>query len=108
MREKVCRAALAVLIFGSFGALAHEKPACAQRKGTDMSTEFLKAVTEGDAAKVRELLKKKPSLAKTKGRDGVSALLQAVYRGRNEVVNLLLASGLKLDIFEAAATRRAE
>jgi len=108
MREKVCRAALAVLIFGSFGALVHEKSAYAQRKGTDMSAEFLKAVTEGDAAKVRELLKKKPSLAKTKGRDGVSALLQAVYRGRDEVVNLLLASGMKLDIFEASATGRTE
>jgi ankyrin repeat protein len=74
-----------------------------------MSTgqEFLKAVTDGDEARVRELLKKNPSLAKTRGQDGVSVLLQAVYRGRSEIVNLLLASGIELDIFGAAATGRA-
>ena len=72
-----------------------------------MSAEFLKAVTEGDAAKARELLKKNPSLAKARGQDGVSALLQAVYRGHDRIVSLLLASGIELDIFEAAATGRA-
>jgi uncharacterized protein len=108
MRDILCRAALAVLIFGSCGALVHEHSAYAQRKGTDMSAEFLKAVTEGDAAKARELLKKNPSLAKARGQDGVSALLQAVYRGHDRIVSLLLASGIELDVFEAAATGRAE
>ncbi len=110
MRESVWSAVLAIVICCSIGALVCEKPACAQRKGEDMSTEqeFLKAVTEGDAGKVRELLKKNPSLAKAKGQDGVSALLQAVYRGRGPVISLLLASGIELDIFEAAATGRAE
>ncbi|MDQ3742969.1 MAG: ankyrin repeat domain-containing protein [Acidobacteriota bacterium] len=75
-----------------------------------MSTEgkFLNALKEGDAAKVREMLKRNPSLAKIKGQDGVSALLQAVYRGHGEIVSLLLATGIELDIFEAAATGRAE
>ena len=109
MREKMWRAALTVIILCSLGALIYEKSAYAQRKVTDMPTEreFLKAVTEGDAAKVRDLLKKNPALAKTRGQDGVSALLQAVYRGRDEIVSLLLASGTELDIFEAAATGRA-
>lgn len=107
MREKLSRAALAVLIFYSSGALIYEHSADAQRRGADMSAEFLKAVTEGDAAKTRELLKKNPSLTKARGRDGVSALLQAVYRGRNEIVNLLLSTKIELDIFEAAATGRA-
>lgn len=108
MREIVCRAALASLVIGCFGALIHESSAYGQRGETDMSAAFLKAVTEGDAAKARELLKKKPSLAKMKGRDGVSALLQAVYRGHSEVINLLLATGMELDIYEAAATGRSK
>ncbi|HKC66181.1 MAG TPA: ankyrin repeat domain-containing protein [Pyrinomonadaceae bacterium] len=110
MREKIWSAALTVVLCCFVVTLVCEKPACAQRKGEDMSTmrEFFKAVTDGDAAKVRELLKKNPSLAKAKGQDGVSALLQAVYHGRDSVVSLLLASGIELDIFEAAATGRAE
>jgi ankyrin repeat protein len=35
---------------------------------------------------------------------GVSAILEAVYHGRQDVVAALLASGVQLDIFEAAAT----
>ena len=110
MREKVWRAALAAVICCSIGALACDKSARAQRKGADVSTEreFLKAVTDGDAARVRELLKKNPSLAKTRGQDGTSALLQAVYRGHDRIVSLLLDSGIELDIFEAAATGRTE
>lgn len=109
MREKMWRAALTVVILCIMGLPIYKKSANAQRKVMDVSTEreFLKAVTEGDAAKVRELLKKNPSLAKTKGQDGVSALLQAVYRSRNEIVSLLLASGIELDIYEASATGRA-
>lgn len=110
MREKMLRAVLAVVISCSLGALTYEKSAYAQRVETDMPAEqeFLKAVTDGNTTRVKELLKKNPSLAKTRGQDGVSALLQAVYRGRDEIVNLLLASGINLDIFEAAATGRTE
>ena len=36
--------------------------------------------------------------------NSVSAILQAVYRGEHEIVASLLASGVSLDIFEAAAT----
>lgn len=109
MLEKMWRAVLTVVISCSLASLAYEKSVCAQRAGTDISTEqeFLKAVTSGDATRVKELLKKNRSLAKTKGEDGVSALLQAVYRGHKEIVSLLLDSGIELDIFEAAATGRA-
>jgi uncharacterized protein len=109
MREKVWQAALAAVICCSIWAPVCERSAYAQRKGADMPTEqeFLRAVADGDAAEVRDLLKKKPSLANTKGQDGVSALLQAVYRGRGEIVSLILATGIELDIFEASATGRA-
>jgi ankyrin repeat protein len=63
-------------------------------------------VTEGDVAKVRALIKKNPSLVRVTDQNGVSALLQAVYHGRKEVADLLLASGIELNIFEASATGR--
>jgi ankyrin repeat protein len=78
----------------------------AQRRGIRMETkqEFLKAVAQGDEVKVRELLKTNPALAKVTDEKGVSALLQAVYNRRTNIANLLLASGLNLNIFEASAT----
>jgi ankyrin repeat protein len=70
----------------------------------EMKQEFLKEVTQGNDAKVRELLKTNPKLARITDEKGVSALLQAVYNGRNNTANLLLNSGIKLNIFEASAT----
>ena len=83
-----------------------------QKKDIPMESkqEFLKAVTEGDEARVRELLKSNRALAGVTDEKGVSALLQAVYNGREKVAEILIASGLKLNIFEASAagqTRRA-
>lgn len=66
--------------------------------------EFLKAVTEGDVAKVEDLLKQDASLAAVTSEDGVSALLTAVYYRKRQVVKVLLATGIELNIFEAAAT----
>ncbi|HLG17644.1 MAG TPA: ankyrin repeat domain-containing protein [Blastocatellia bacterium] len=68
--------------------------------------EFLRAVTEGDAARVKELLEQDPSLAVARGEDGVSAVLKAVYHQKPRVVEVLLATGIELNIFEASATGR--
>jgi len=70
----------------------------------EMKQEFLKEVTQGNEVKVRELLRTNPRLARITDDKGVSALLQAVYNGRNNTANLLLHSGIKLNIFEASAT----
>jgi uncharacterized protein len=83
-----------------------------QKKDIPMENkqEFLKAVKEGNEARVRELLKTNRALAGITDEKGVSALLQAVYNGRGKVAEILIASGLKLNIFEASAvgqTRRA-
>ena len=40
----------------------------------------------------------------SKDRNGVSEILKAVYQGKQHVVETLLASGVSLNIFEAAAT----
>ncbi|MCI0487213.1 MAG: ankyrin repeat domain-containing protein [Blastocatellia bacterium] len=69
-----------------------------------MKNEFLNAVVLGDAAKVKDMLKADPALAQAKDENGVSAILKATYHRKKEVVAVLLASGIELNIFEAAAT----
>jgi uncharacterized protein len=69
-----------------------------------MNEEFLNAVTQGDVAKVKAMIKVDPALAAAKDQNGVSAITKASYYRKTEVVNFLLSTGLELNIFEAAAT----
>ena len=69
-----------------------------------MKQEFLTAVKEGNETKVRELLKTNSGIGNVTDENGVSAVLLAVYHGRNNIAQLLIASGLTLNIFEASAT----
>lgn len=69
-----------------------------------MSLEFIDAATQGDVAKVKEMLSEDPLLAQSKDQNGVSVILKATYYGKRDVVDALLASGVQLNIFEAAAT----
>jgi len=65
--------------------------------------EFLEAVKQGDAARVRRMLESDPALAAACAESGESAVLLSVYYGKDEVRELLLGRGLTLTIFEAAA-----
>jgi ankyrin repeat protein len=69
-----------------------------------MTQEFMDAATQGDVAKVKEMLAGDPSLAHSKDQNGLSVILKATYYGKRDVVDALLASGVELNIFEAAAT----
>ena len=69
-----------------------------------MSQEFIDAATQGDVAKVKEMLQADPSLAQSKDENGLSVILKATYYGKRDVVEALLDSGVELNIFEAAAT----
>ena len=69
-----------------------------------MSQEFIDAATQGDVAKVKEMLQADPSLAQSRDANGLSIVLKTTYYGRRDVVEVLLASGVQLNIFEAAAT----
>src|SRR6185503_14171715 len=69
-----------------------------------MSQEFIDAATKGDVAKVKEMLQADPSLAGSRDENGLSVVLKALYYGKRDVVELLLASGVELNLFEAAAT----
>jgi ankyrin repeat protein len=66
-------------------------------------TEFLEAVKQGNAARVRQMLELNPALAVARAESGESALLLSVYYGKDEVRGLLLARSVPLDVFEAAA-----
>ena len=69
-----------------------------------MTQEFIDAATQGDVAKVKEMLQADPSLAQSKDENGLSVVLKATYYGKRDVVEALLASGVELSIFEAVAT----
>jgi ankyrin repeat protein len=69
-----------------------------------MSQEFIDAATQGNVAKVKEMLQTDPSLAQSRDEHGLSIVLKATYYGMRDVVEVLLASGVQLNIFEAAAT----
>jgi len=69
-----------------------------------MSQEFMNAATQGEVAKIKQLLKTDPTLATFKDEKGTSVILRATYYRQQEVVQILLATGIALNIFEAAAT----
>ena len=64
---------------------------------------FFHAVRAGDVAATQRMLAAEPELARAKNEQGQSAVLAAIYSGRKEVRDLLLASGVALELHEAAA-----
>jgi len=84
------------------------QPVSASQKGTKMKEEFLKAVVEGNIAKVNEMLEADSTLAQTRDEKGISAILKAAYYRKRDIVAKLLASGIELNIFEASATGQTE
>ncbi|NOT60884.1 MAG: ankyrin repeat domain-containing protein [Acidobacteria bacterium] len=75
-----------------------------QSPGGKMQQDFFTALTQGDVAQVKALLQTNPQLAQAKDEKGVSAILKAAYYRKPDIVAVLLATGLELSIFEAAAT----
>ncbi len=69
-----------------------------------MSNDFLQKVAKGTTQEVKEALRQDPSLASAVDPSGVSALLFATYNGRADIAQILIDSGLELNVFEAAAT----
>ncbi|HEY2945037.1 MAG TPA: ankyrin repeat domain-containing protein [Vicinamibacteria bacterium] len=68
------------------------------------SAEDLKAAIQSrDAERVRALLREDPSLAACRLPDGGTPALLAIYYGAADVLEALVARGVKLDVFEAAA-----
>ena len=64
--------------------------------------ELIAAIKANDITAAKALLQSNPGLANERDENGVSAIMNARYRGQTEVVALLLAAGITLDVFEAA------
>jgi len=71
-------------------------------------SEIVASVDSGEIEKIKALLQANPSLASAKDERGVSALMHAYYRGRRDIAEVILNSRTELDIFEAAASGRAD
>ena len=70
--------------------------------------QFFDAIKNGDVAQVKQLLKRDPSLAKASDEKGRTGILFAVYAKHKDIAELLIASGVEPNIFEATATGRVD
>lgn len=70
--------------------------------------EMLTAARAGNTTKVKELLDKDPRLLAARDPLGNTALIIAVNSGHEELAELLLGSGIEIDIHEAAAIGRTQ
>jgi RNA polymerase sigma factor (sigma-70 family) len=65
--------------------------------------EILKAARSGDAERLKALLEQDPRLLAARDPLGNTALILAVNSDHHEIAELLLASGVKPDVYEAAS-----
>ena len=72
------------------------------------AAKFFQAIQARDAAAVKRMLVAEPELATARNEKGQSALLLTVYSGNKELCDVLLARGVPLDLYEAAALGQLE
>jgi len=69
---------------------------------------FIDAIKAGEYDRVKAMVSAEPALIDARGRTGESAILTAVYHRQKEIVNLLVARGASLTLFEACAAGEVE
>jgi ankyrin repeat protein len=69
--------------------------------------EFFDAIKAGELERVKQMVSATPALVNARG-DAGSAVLTAVYHRHKEIVNLLVARGAELSLFEACAAGELE
>jgi uncharacterized protein len=69
---------------------------------------FIDAIKAGEFERVKAMVSADPTLIDARSRTGESAILTAVYYRQKEIVNLLVARGAPLDLFEACAAGEIE
>jgi ankyrin repeat protein len=67
-----------------------------------VSAELFAAISDGDAARVRQLVEADATLAGCRSDEGISARMLALYRGDVDMLEVLVDAGPELDVFEAA------
>src|ERR1700716_3504683 len=75
---------------------------------TSSSAAFIDAIKAGEFERVKARVSAEPTLMEARGRTGDSAILTAVYHRQKEIVNLLVARGASMTIFEASAAGELE
>src|SRR5881409_3586782 len=75
---------------------------------TSSSAAFIDAIKAGEFERVKAMVSAEPALIDARGRTGESAILTAVYHRQKEIVNLLVARGATLTLFEACAAGEVE
>ena len=75
---------------------------------TSSSAAFIDAIKAGDFERVKAMVSAEPTLIDARSRTGDSAILTAVYHRQKEIVNLLVARGAALSLFEACAAGEIE
>ena len=70
---------------------------------TSSSAAFIDAIKAGEFERVKAMVSADPTLIDARSRTGESAILTAVYHRQKEIVNLLVARGATLTLFEACA-----
>jgi ankyrin repeat protein len=66
-------------------------------------TTIFDAIGSGDPSRVKRLLARDPEALSARDDEGLSPVMRALYEGKAAIVELLVARGPKLDVFEAAA-----
>lgn len=69
---------------------------------------FIDAIKAGEFERVKAMVSADPGLIAARSRSGESAVLTAVYHRHKDIVNLLVARGAPLTIFEASAAGEVE
>src|SRR5437763_16916021 len=74
---------------------------------TPRAPALFEAIKAGELEKVKAMVSEDPSLVNARDADG-TAILTAVYHRQKETVNLLVARGAPLSLFDAAAAGEVE
>ena len=77
-------------------------------EATSSSAAFIDAIKAGEFERVKAMVSADPTLIDARSRTGESAILTAVYHRQKEIVNLLVARGATLSLFEACAAGEVE
>src|SRR5919204_805875 len=74
----------------------------------EAAAAFIDAIKAGEFERVKAMVSADPTLIDARSRSGESAILTAVYHRQKEIVNLLVARGATLTLFEACAAGEVE
>src|SRR3954452_2684242 len=77
-------------------------------EASSSSAAFIDAIKAGEFERVKAMVSAEPTLIDARSRSGDSAILTAVYHRQKEIVNLLVARGATLSLFEACAAGELE